>query len=178
MLEQHIALSSPLSPGDVGGRLRAVTRAEAPLSDLFNGKFRRLAGSSTFVGDIGADGFALRRDIRYRNAFLPRIHGAVHATPEGSRIELRFVPHPLVFAFTAVWMMIAASALVGLCVWRFTAPAGAPLWPLAVPAGMVCLAVALPLMAYLPEKRFAMDRFCTLFDATAMPGDSATAQKR
>lgn len=171
MLERRIALSSPLPPDEVDRRLRAVTRAPAPLSGLFNGNFRRLAGSATFVGSIDGNGFAMRRDIRYRNSFLPRISGSVHAATDGARIELRFVPHPLVFAFMVTWLGIAVTALIGLILWRATAPAGSPFWPLAVPAGMLVMAVALPLMAYLPEKRLAMARFSELLDATPAPGE-------
>jgi len=172
MFEQRLALSSPLPPDEVDRRLRSATREPLPLSDLFNGKFRRFAGSATFVGNVDGDGFAMRRDIRYRNSFLPRISGSVHAATEGTRIEVRFVPHPLVFAFMATWLCIGGMALIGLILWRATAPAGSPFWPLAVPVAMIAMGVALPFAAYVPEKRLATARFIELLDAAPIPGDA------
>ncbi len=169
MLAQRIALSSPLLPDDVDRRLRSATRAPVPLSNLI--EFWRLTGSAAFVGTFEGDAFAVRRDIRYRNSFLPRISGSVHAATDGTRIELRFAPHPLVFAFMALWSCIAGAALIGLILWRATAPAGSPYWPLAVPAGMLVMGVAMPFMAHRLEKRLAMARFSELLAVVPVPGD-------
>lgn len=169
MLAQRIALCSPLPPDDVDRRLRSATRAPVPLSNLI--EFRRLTGSAAFVGTFEGDGFAVRRDIRYRNSFLPRISGSVQAATDGTRIELRFAPHPLVFAFMALWLCIAGMALIGLIAWRATAPAGSPFWPIAVPAGMLAMGVALPWFAYRVETRLATTRFVELLDATPVPDD-------
>ena len=60
-----------------------------------------------FEGEVGADDFRVFRTIRYRNSFLPLIHGKFRNAPSGSRVSVTMRPIWLVVAVWIVWMGFA-----------------------------------------------------------------------
>src|SRR5207253_105551 len=60
--------------------------------------------SRPFIGRIDGHTFRIRRDIRYRNSFLPLVWGRVTPLPRGSRVKVTMFMHPLVFLFMAFWL--------------------------------------------------------------------------
>lgn len=61
-------------------------------------------GSPPFLGKIENDSFRLRRNIRYRNSFLPLIRGQVSSRGVGSRVSVTMSIHPFTALFMAFWL--------------------------------------------------------------------------
>ena len=60
----------------------------------------------TFEGVLEGDTFRIHRIVRGRSSFRPELHGRI-ATPTGrARAVVSFRLHPIVVAFTAVWLGI------------------------------------------------------------------------
>ena len=100
---------------------------------------RELA-SPPFIGTVQDDSFRLRRDIRYRNSFLPLVWGRFISTPTGTRVSVTMFIHPLVALFMAFWLgMVGYGALKD----RSTPPV--VLW------GMFIFGLALTAGGFFPE---------------------------
>ena len=56
-----------------------------------------------FIGTVEGDRFRVRRDIRYRNSFLPIVLGRVRTVPTGVRVGVTMFLHPTVAVFMLVW---------------------------------------------------------------------------
>ena len=109
-------IDSPLSSPVVLARIAALIR-ESPgfwqcVKESFGG---RKARSPPFIGEIDGSSCRMRRDIRYRNSFLPCVRGAVVATPTGTRVILSMNLHPFVAVFMLVWLgAVGAGTLAAL----------------------------------------------------------------
>src|SRR3989442_13363605 len=57
-----------------------------------------------FIGKIEGDSFRVRRDIHYRNSFLPLVWGRISSVPMGTHISVTMFLHPMVALFMAVWV--------------------------------------------------------------------------
>src|SRR5580692_8908617 len=55
-----------------------------------------------FLGTVKGRSFSIRRDIQYRNSFLPLIRGKIVPTPNGSRVNVFMFMHPLSLIFMLV----------------------------------------------------------------------------
>ena len=66
-------------------------------------RIRAMMAPFLFVGAAKGDRFRVRRDIRYRNSFLPIVLGRVTAVPAGVRVEVTMFLHPIVAVFMLVW---------------------------------------------------------------------------
>src|SRR2546425_2497227 len=55
-----------------------------------------------FIGKIEGDSFRVRRDIHYRNSFLPLVWGRISSVPMGTHISVTMFLHPIVALFMAV----------------------------------------------------------------------------
>lgn len=66
----------------------------------------------TFLGRVDAYGFELRRNIRYRNSFLPQVRGEFEAAGAKTLIKLRLRLHPVVLIFMCIWMSGVGMALI------------------------------------------------------------------
>ena len=70
-----------------------------------------------FIGGVGYDTFQIRRQIYYRNSFLPRITGTIESYISGSRVHVKMKPHIAVTIFMCVWMggvALAGISFIGL----------------------------------------------------------------
>jgi len=100
-----------------------------------------------FLGKVGPSTFRLRRDIRYRNSFLPLVWGRIVPSLRGSRINVTMFLHPLVAVFMIFWFSGLGYGVVKLWVHRKEAVPFAVL----VPAAMILFGVALVLVCFIPE---------------------------
>lgn len=62
-----------------------------------------------FLGKVEGRSFRIRRDIHYRNSFLPLIRGRIAATPNGSRVSVVMFMHPAVLIFMLGWFGMLVS---------------------------------------------------------------------
>jgi hypothetical protein len=108
--------------------------------------FERDRPQAAFVGRVEGRRFSMRRDIRYRNSFLPMIWGRIESMPGGSRTTIMMTLHPLVIIFLLVWLAGVGSAAVA----TLAEPAGG-VANAAVPLGMFVFAIALTLIGFIPE---------------------------
>jgi hypothetical protein len=95
---ERFTLETPLDAAEVVQRLRDAT-APAP-------------GGRLFRGSVDHDEFRLRRAIRYRNSFLPVLHGRIEATATGTRLRVSMRLDSWVVAFMGVWFGVLTVVLV------------------------------------------------------------------
>jgi len=121
----------------VAERLRSIVREKPGFWESMAWMSRGPA-SPAFVGTVQDDSFKIRRDIRYRNSFLPLIRGRIVPTGTGTRVSVTMFLHPLVAVFMTCWLGIAGNI------------ASASPVPL-VPWGMCIFGVALTIGGFFPE---------------------------
>jgi hypothetical protein len=100
----------------------------------------RYPSGPPFIGTVQDNSFKVRRDIRYRNSFLPMIWGRLISIPTGTRVRVTMSLHPLVAVFMLVWLgFVGRGALVDR--------SGPPilLW------GMFAFGVVLIAVGFIPE---------------------------
>lgn len=105
----HLAV--PLPPAVVRERLASLVRPE-PSSEEY---FSRIWNSTEpqgppFIGHVAQDSFTLRRDIRGRNSFLPRIKGQITPTLAGTAVDVTMFLHPFTAVFMTFWLSLVAFA--------------------------------------------------------------------
>ena len=138
----HIESSLPIQVAieRIHGLVRETPTFWASLKEQFG---PRPDNSPPFVGKVEGRTFHIRRDIRYRNSFLPRIHGQVAESQLGTRINITMNLHPLVTIFMLFW-------LGGVGLGGFAAAHMNPKHAL-IPFGMFIFGVALTLGGFFPE---------------------------
>jgi hypothetical protein len=99
-----------------------------------------------FIGSVEGSTFHLRRDIRYRNSFLPQVRGRVEAMVGGSRIFVTMHLHPVVGVFMLIWL-----GGVGFGALAVLASAHVGAGPTLIPFGMLVFGIALTLGGFYPE---------------------------
>jgi hypothetical protein len=169
MLARRFVFVSALPPAEVVERLRAATRAPSGMWLLSGyGGFGPAPPKVRFVGEIGETRFELRRDIRYRNSFLPKIRGEISPQAQGTRIATTFGVHPLVLAFMVFWL-----GLVGTMAFDVAGSAGRSAPEQWLLAGMFVFGLLLYAGGYFPEERIARRALAEIVEAT--PATAATA---
>lgn len=88
-----------------------VMRAHTEPEKLFRMGWPNSANDKRFEGTVSGDGFHVRRIIGYRNSFLPVIDGTIHAGASGTRIEVQMRMFIFVYAFCAIWIVGALTAM-------------------------------------------------------------------
>ena len=100
-----------------------------------------------FIGKIEGDSFRVRRDIHYRNSFLPLVWGRISSVSMGTHISVTMFLHPIVALFMAVWF-----CGVGVGAWSFLhAPRSTDHWASIVPVCLLVFGVALVCGGFFPE---------------------------
>jgi hypothetical protein len=99
-------LETIAKPAVITERLRSLVR-ETPQAAEFS--FRSFWKSSEesgppFVGCVDGHAFQLRRVIRGRNSFLPRIWGHIISTGDGTRVKVIMFMHPFTVVFVLFWL--------------------------------------------------------------------------
>ena len=108
---------------------------------------REHPGGPPFLGRVCGNSFSLRRDIDYRNSFLPLVFGRIAPRRGGSRVSVTMFIHPAVALFMIVWFSGLGYGVCQLWVHRKEAV------PFAVfiPAVMILFGLALVLGCFIPE---------------------------
>jgi hypothetical protein len=128
-------------PPVVVERLRSIVRDKPTFMESLRQiwPFGNPAGAP-FIGCVQEESFKIRRDIRYRNSFLPMIWGRVTPNGVGARVYVTMFIHPLVALFMIFWLgMVGYGAL--------SIPSASSL----IPGGMFIFGVALTVGAFIPE---------------------------
>ena len=161
MFARRFVFVSPLVPADVVTRLRAATRAPSGFWFLSGyGGFGLAPPKARFVGKIGETRFEIRRDIRGRNSFLPRIAGDISPQAGGTKIETTFGMHPLVLVFMVFWLGMVGAGALGI------AGSSATFSPeRLIPAGMFVFGILLCTAGYFPEERIARRALAEIVEA-------------
>ena len=100
-----------------------------------------------FVGKVEGDSFRVRRDIRYRNSFVPLVWGHITSVPMGSRVRVTMFIHPFIAAFMSVWFYGVGFGAVAF----FKEPDAVHRWAALLPLGLLFFGVALVCMGFFPE---------------------------
>lgn len=137
----RFAFSTPLSPRQVASRLAFITSIEPSWWSRRNGC------SATFFGTVGESSFKLRRNVDYRNSFLPTIYGVVSDDTAGTRIKVSMYLHPLVALFMMVWFGGLGFGAVEIAAAEPFALHG----PAAIPMAMVVFGIAMTVCGFFPE---------------------------
>ncbi|WP_118976034.1 hypothetical protein [Taibaiella koreensis] len=158
---EHISFKTSLGKEEVLQRLTTMLTPPPHSSRSFWGGF----SGAAYKGKIAMDGFAISREIRYRNSFLPRISGKIYTDVDGATIEVRMRLHPLVLAFICIWALgVGFAAIAALS-------AGGP--AAFIPAAMLLFLYVLVMGAFKFESRRSIDDLRTLWEATVVrPGNT------
>jgi hypothetical protein len=140
-------IDSMLTTQEVLQHIRALTRdAPGAWQSIKESFTDRRESSVPFIGGVDGNTFHLRRDIRYRNSFLPQLKGHVEANAGGSRIFVTMHLHPVVGVFMLIWLGVVGIA--ALAILR-SGHIGAA--PSLIPFGMLVFGVALTAGGFYPE---------------------------
>ncbi len=140
-------IESPLTSEAALLRVRGIVREAPGLIQSIKESFGGLTESSPpFIGAVDGATFRMRRDIRYRNSFLPRVRGSVVSSPSGATVFLTMHLHPVVFVFMLFWhVLIGFVAVIALmspqCSFR----------TVGVPVGMFFFGIGLTASGFYPE---------------------------
>jgi hypothetical protein len=90
-------LDTPLSESAACERIQELIRPRRTFREwiAFNITREDNTVGPPFLGKVGFRTFRLRRDIRYRNSFLPMVWGSIVPSRVGSRISVNMFMHPL-----------------------------------------------------------------------------------
>jgi len=161
------ALASNLTAESAIARLNAAT---GPVPSLWQFLTRNLSprpsASPPFIGKIEGDRFKVRRDVRYRNSFLPIVTGRVASVPSGVRIDVTMSLHPAVAVFMLIWFSAVGLAAVVSAWTLLRGPRDEQLWFL-MPWGMLIFGVVLVGGGFFPEAMRARRLLEQLLDATS-----------
>jgi hypothetical protein len=149
---QRFEIHSPLSTQTVLQRLQSLVRDEPGFMQVWKEAFGgRPKNSPPFFGVVAGNEFLMRRDIRYRNSFLPRVHGTVLAEPGGgSKVRVTMHLHPLIAVVMALWLAITG---LGTLIAVFSMQRGAEVS--LVPSALLAFGVVLVAVGFYPEARKA-----------------------
>jgi len=105
----HVDVPAP--PDVVAERIRAAVSNVPTVWESMKSSWRGPRPSGRpFLGTVEARSFRIRRDIQYRNSFLPLVRGKIVATPNGSRVNVFMFMHPAALIFMLGWFGMLLSA--------------------------------------------------------------------
>jgi YD repeat-containing protein len=132
-------LSVPAQAEVVAERIRSIVRPAPTFWGTLGSSWRRPQGAgSPFLGSVENLSFKIRRNIQYRNSFLPMIRGKIVPTPTGSRVDVIMYMHPFSLVFMVIWFGIIASIeskFVDMNIARSFLPIGMAVFGLALSLG-------------------------------------------
>ncbi len=100
---EKLTLLSKLPPEEVASRLR---------KNMSDGRFKK-----EYIGELRGNRFSMRRNISYRNSFLPMITGFIFSDPHGTKITVDMRLHTAVLVFVLIWLAITGVMGVAGIVW-------------------------------------------------------------
>jgi hypothetical protein len=101
-------IDAPEPPRVLAQRIRSIVRAGPGFLDNST-RTRQMSTplGRPFIGSVSDVNFKIRRDIRYRNGFLPMISGRIAPLNFGTRVSVTMYPHPAVAVFMLLWLGFA-----------------------------------------------------------------------
>lgn len=145
---RRIEFDVPLSETEVESRIQMVTRPRRTITEILKTGFRIFAsGGPPFVGEVSTDSFQIRRDIRYRNSFLPLLKGRLTSVPGGTRVNVVMHIHPLVALFMLFWFSGVGAGAIAITFGQHSGEGAMAL----IPFGMLVFGVALVCGGFYPE---------------------------
>lgn len=132
---QRAELFTVLTPRELSQRLSRQTFSRPVLGATGSAALGR------FWGDVGEDGFSLRRVTDGMSAFEPVINGVVTPTANGSRIVVTMVPQEETNRIT-LCLIVLLMAGTALCLWQIARTGFRPM--LLSPAVLLALSLVLP----------------------------------
>jgi len=103
-------LDVPAPPDVVAERVRVAVGQVPTFWQSMKSSWRGPKPSGRqFLGKVTGRSFRIRRDIQYRNTFLPLIRGTIVATPNGSRVNVFMFMHPAALTFMLGWFGMLVS---------------------------------------------------------------------
>src|SRR5580693_5061886 len=132
-------LSVPAQAEVVAERIRSIVSPAPTFWGTLGSSWRRPQGAvSPFLGSVENLSFKIRRNIQYRNSFLPIIRGKIVPTPTGSRVDVFMHMHPFSVVFMMVWfgiILFFESKFVDVNIARSFLPIGMAVFGLALSVG-------------------------------------------
>jgi YD repeat-containing protein len=132
-------LNVPAQPGVVAERIRRIVSPTPTFWETLGSSWKRpRAPGSAFLGSVENLSFKIRRNIQYRNSFLPIIWGKIVPSPSGSRVNVFMYMHPFSLVFMLVWfgfLIHIESKLVDVNIARSFMPIGMAIFGLALSLG-------------------------------------------
>ena len=103
-------LDVPAPPDVVAERVRVAVGQVPTFWQSMKSSWRGPQPSGRpFLGKVTGRSFRIRRDIQYRNSFLPLIRGTIVATPNGSRVNVFMFMHPAALILMLGWFGMLVS---------------------------------------------------------------------
>lgn len=140
-------IDSPMGAQEVTLRICSLVRPAPGLwqsiKESINSQQRE---GRPFIGIVDGDSFSVRRDIRYRNSFLPRIKGRITPATCGSTVQVSMALHPLVGLFMMCWLGAAGAGALNAFYSNRSDVA-----PILILAGMFVFGTALTIIGFYPE---------------------------
>jgi hypothetical protein len=134
----EIEVNAP--PPVVVERLRTIVRAKLSFRESLRQSFPfNRAEGAPFIGSVQDDSFKMKRNIRYRNSFLPMIRGTISSYGVGTRVSMTMFLHPAVAIFMIFWLSMVGSVAV-------SHPTVSP-----IPWGMLAFGLAISVGGFIPE---------------------------
>ena len=96
-MNERLELRSPLPPIECARRIASAIDTDSLFSLAF------LFGSNPVVGRVTESSLRLRRRIKYRNSFQKLLVVTMRPEGSGTVISGKFVMHPIIRVFTAIW---------------------------------------------------------------------------
>jgi hypothetical protein len=154
---RDLVLLSPLPPAQALAALQAKVQPTPRWRDRL---YRN--GTGGFTGTAEGGHFYLRRDINYRNSFLPRLQGTIETDRQtgGSRIAVRMELQKPVRIFMGVWLLCVGGFGIPLAIAALTHRLQPPQndWMgVVMPSFMLVFGLVLPHFGFRPEAAKAQD---------------------
>jgi len=152
---RKLVLISPLSAEKAEAALVAAIKPQAKWTEYMNPL--KWVRDGKFMGTCENGTFKLRRDINYRNSFLPFITGTIEpdSLGGGARITVRMKMHSFVLIFMLFWLggvSIACGVFPYAAATGHMHQTGTSSFPFQiVPFGMLAFGLALPCIGFIPE---------------------------
>lgn len=119
--------------------------------------------TKTYEGQIIGKTFKIRRIIRYRNSFLPRIKGIIENDHEGMSIHVKMRLHAFITVFICLWWGGAVFAFIAFLIQESEkSEISAALF---LPLGMLLFAYILTLGGFKFESNKAKNDLKRIFEA-------------
>jgi len=130
---RKITVTTNLTKQEVLEKINANTGRAELLSQSYG---------TLFSGTVNSESFKIRRNINYRNSFLPIVTGRF--LPHGNRtiLQLTFKPVEFVIAFMIVWLGGVSLASISMIFLLITCPETFSA-PMLIPFAMLVFGIAL-----------------------------------